>query len=143
YPVKLTVGGTLEVGANVFRDGHDLVAARVIFLALCEPHWRSAPLSYKFDPDRWYGGFRVEQAGRWHYGVEAWPDHFGTWRSELQKRVQAGQDVRSELLVGELLLERYAALLRGDIARHVRELAKTMADDGRAPRRLPRGRVAR
>jgi starch synthase (maltosyl-transferring) len=130
YPVKLTAGGTLDVGANVFRDGHDLVAARVIFLAPGEPQWRSAPLTYKFDPDRWYGSFRVEQAGRWHYGVEAWPDHFGTWRSELQKRVEAGQDVRSELLVGALLLERYAALLRGDVARHVRELAKTMADDG-------------
>ncbi len=129
YPVKLTVGGTLDVGANVFRDGHDLVAARVIFLAPGEPQWRSAPLTYKFEPDRWYGSFRVEQAGRWHYGVEAWPDHFGTWRSELQKRVQAGQDVRSELLVGALLLERYATLLRGDVARHVRELAKTMADD--------------
>src|SRR4051812_3963438 len=129
YPVKLTAGGTLDVGANVFRDGHDLVAARVIFLAPGEPQWRSTPLAYKFEPDRWYGSFRVEQAGRWHYGVEAWPDHFGTWRSELQKRVQAGQDVQSELLVGALLLERYAALLRGDVARHVRELAKTMADD--------------
>jgi starch synthase (maltosyl-transferring) len=129
YPVKLSVGGTLDVSANVFRDGHDLVAARVIFLAPGEPQWRSAPLAYKFEPDCWYGSFRVEQAGRWHYGVEAWPDHFGTWRSELQKRVQAGQDVRSELLVGALLLERYAALLRGDVARHVRELAKTMAND--------------
>ena len=129
YPVKLTVGGTLDVGANVFRDGHDLVAARVIFLAPGEPQWRSAPLAYKFDPDRWYGSFRVEQPGRWHYGVEAWPDHFGTWRSELQKRIHAGQDVRPELLVGSLLLERYAALLRGDVARHVRELAKTMANE--------------
>jgi starch synthase (maltosyl-transferring) len=129
YPVKLTAGGTLDVGANVFRDGHDLVAARVIFLAPGEPQWRSTPLAYKFEPDRWYGSFRVEQPGRWHYGVEAWPDHFGTWRSELQKRVQAGQDVRGELLVGALLLERYAALLRGDVARHVRELAKTVADD--------------
>jgi starch synthase (maltosyl-transferring) len=129
YPVKLTVGGTLDVAANVFRDGHDLVAARVIFLAPGEPQWRSAPLAYQFDPDRWYGSFRVEQPGRWHYGVEAWPDHFGTWRSELQKRIQAGQDVRPELLVGSLLLERYAALLRGDVARHVRELAKTMASD--------------
>jgi starch synthase (maltosyl-transferring) len=129
YPMKLTSGSTLDVAANVFRDGHDLVAARVIFLAPGEPQWRSSPLTYQFDPDRWYGSFRVDQVGRWHYGVEAWPDHFGTWRSELQKRVNAGQDVRSELLVGSLLLERYAALLRGDVAQHVRELARTMASD--------------
>jgi starch synthase (maltosyl-transferring) len=129
YPVKLPVGGTLDVAANVFRDGHDLVAARVVYLAPGEPQWRSAALTYQFDPDRWYGSFRVEQPGRWHYGVEAWPDHFGTWRSELQKRIHAGQDVRPELLVGALLLERYAALLRGDVARHVRELAQTMASE--------------
>jgi starch synthase (maltosyl-transferring) len=129
YPVKLTNGSALDVAANVFRDGHDLVAARVIFLAPGEPQWRSAPLAYQFDPDRWYGSFRVDQPGRWHYGIEAWPDHFGTWRSEFQKRLHAGQDVRSELLVGALLLERYAGLLRGDVARHVRELAQAMAND--------------
>jgi starch synthase (maltosyl-transferring) len=129
YPVKRPHGAIFDVAANVFRDGHDLVAARVIYLAPGEPQWRSAPLRYEFDPDRWYGSFRLEALGRWHYGVEAWPDHFGTWRGELKKRIAAGQDVRSELLVGGLLLERYAALVRGDVARRVRELAKTMASD--------------
>jgi starch synthase (maltosyl-transferring) len=129
YPVKLPRGSTLDVAANVFRDGHDLVSARIIYLAPGEPQWRSTPLRYEFDVDRWYGSFRVEHLGRWHYGIEAWPDHFGTWRGELQKRIQAGQDVRAELLVGALLLERYALLLRGDVAKRVRELAKTMASE--------------
>src|SRR5262249_8565083 len=129
YPVKLPVGSTLEIGANVFRDGHDLVSARVIFLPPGEPQWRAAPLVYRYDPDRWSGSFHADKIGRWHYGIEAWPDHFGTWRSELQKRIHAGQDVRSELLVGALLLERYAVLLRGDVAKRVRALAATMTDD--------------
>ena len=128
YPVKRPQGGTVDVGANIFKDGHDLIAARVIYLPPGEPEWRTAPLRYEFNPDRWYGSFAVERPGRWHYGVEAWPDHFGTFRAELQKRVQAGQDVRSELLAGAQLLERYAALLRVDIAKSVRELAKKMAD---------------
>ncbi len=129
YPLKLPVGSTLDVAANVFRDGHDLVAARVVYLAPGEPQWRSAPLVYDFNPDRWYGSFRVEEVGRWHYGIEAWPDHFGTWRSELEKRIQGGQDVRPELLVGSLLLERYAGLLRGEVAEHVRALAQTLASE--------------
>jgi starch synthase (maltosyl-transferring) len=130
YPVKLPRGGTLDIGANVFRDGHDLVAARIIYLAPGEPQWRSAPLEYQFGPDRWFGSLKVDALGRWHYGVEAWPDHFGTWRGELQKRIHAGQDVRPELLVGALLLERYAALLRGDVARRVRELKSTLENEG-------------
>jgi starch synthase (maltosyl-transferring) len=129
YPLKLPVGSTLDVAASVFRDGHDLVAARVVYLAPGEPQWRSAPLVYDFNPDRWHGSFRVEEVGRWHYGIEAWPDHFGTWRSELEKRIQGGQDVRPELLVGALLLERYAGLLRGEIADHVLALAQTMASE--------------
>jgi starch synthase (maltosyl-transferring) len=129
YPLKLPVGSSLDVAASVFRDGHDLVAARVVYLAPGEPQWRSAPLVYDFNPDRWYGSFRVEEVGRWHYGIEAWPDHFGTWRSELDKRVQGGQDVRPELLVGALLLERYAGLLRGAVAEHVRALAQTLASE--------------
>jgi starch synthase (maltosyl-transferring) len=130
YPVKLPRGATLDIGANVFRDGHDLVAARIIYLAPGEPQWRSAPLAYQFGPDRWYGSLKVDALGRWHYGVEAWPDHFGTWRGELEKRIHAGQDVRPELLVGALLLERYAALLRGDVARRVRELKSTLENEG-------------
>jgi len=130
YPLKLPVGSPLDIGANIFRDGHDLVAARVVYLAPGEPQWRSAPLVYDFNPDRWHGSFRADEIGRWHYGVEAWPDHFGTWRSELEKRLQGGQDVRPELLVGALLVERYAGLLRGEAAEHARELATIMASDG-------------
>jgi starch synthase (maltosyl-transferring) len=130
YPVKVSYGTTLEVSANVFRDGHDLVSARVIFLPPGEPQWGSAALTYRFDPDRWYGSFHVGKLGRWNYGIEAWPDHFGTFRGELEKRIRAGQDVRSELVVGALLLERYAALLRGDVAKRVRALAATMTSAG-------------
>jgi starch synthase (maltosyl-transferring) len=129
YPVKLPRGSTLQIGANVFRDGHDLVSARVIYLAPGEPQWRSAQLRYEHDPDRWFGSLKVDALGRWHYGIEAWPDHFGSWRSELEKRIHAGQDVRPELLVGALLVERYASLLRGDVARRVRELTSTMQDE--------------
>ncbi|HWP05531.1 MAG TPA: alpha-1,4-glucan--maltose-1-phosphate maltosyltransferase [Polyangiaceae bacterium] len=130
YPVKVPYGSTLEVSANVFRDGHDLVAARVIFLPPGEPQWGSTTLTYQHDPDRWYGSFHVGKLGRWNYGIEAWPDHFGTWRSELEKRIRAGQDIRGELVVGSLLLERYAALLRGDVAKRVRTLAATMTSAG-------------
>jgi starch synthase (maltosyl-transferring) len=129
YPAKRPQGSQVDIGANVFRDGHDLLSARIVYLPPGEPEWRSAPLTYEFNPDRWFGSFHVERLGRWNFGVEAWPDHFGTWRSDFQKRLKAGQDVRPELVVGALLLERYAQLLRGDIARRVRSLAKIMTDE--------------
>ncbi len=132
YPIKRTVGSTVHVGANIFKDGHDLIGARIVLLAPGDPEWRAEPLLYDFNPDRWHGSFEVERLGRWHFGIEAWPDHFATFRAELAKRVQAGQDVRPELIVGARLIERHAALVRPDIAKKAREVAVLLADD-RAP----------
>jgi len=129
YPVKRAIGSRVDVGANVFKDGHDLIAARIVFLGPGDPEWHAVPLAYDFNPDRWFGAFKVDRLGRWHFGIEAWPDHFATFRTELEKRVQAGQDVRSELVAGARLLERYAALLPADIARRARSAAVLLADD--------------
>jgi starch synthase (maltosyl-transferring) len=129
YPVKREIGSRVDVGVNIFKDGHDLIAARIVVLGPGDPEWRSVPLVYEYNPDRWFGAFDADRLGRWHYGIEAWPDHFGTFRSELEKRVQAGQDVRSELVFGARLLERYAPLLPPDAARRAREAAVLLADD--------------
>ena len=70
YPIKRIVGSLVEVSANVFKDGHDLISARIAYRHLPrspsqqEPEWRFAPLTYSFDPDRWFGSFRVDRMGR-------------------------------------------------------------------------------
>src|SRR5262245_43555813 len=128
YPIKRTVGGEVHVEANVFKDGHDLVAARIAYLPPGEAIWRSSPFGYRFDPDRWYGSFRTERLGRYRYTIEAWPDHLGTFRAELEKRIAAGQDVRSELLAGAALLEQYAAARPADVAVRLRTAAAKLAD---------------
>jgi len=60
--------------------------------------------------------------------VEAWPDRFGTWRSDLGKRLNAGQDVRPELLEGAGLLARLAEKLSGPAQRVVSDAAKRLAN---------------
>ena len=112
YPIKRPVGSVVEVGAAIFKDGHDQIAARIMCRPPGEKEFQSSPLTYRFDPDRWYGSFRVDRLGRWQYTIEAWPNHYGTWRGDLGKRIDAGQDVRSELVEGALLLERHAKRLK-------------------------------
>lgn len=128
HPIKRTVGGEVHVEANVFKDGHDLVAARIAYLPPGEAIWRSSPFVYRFEPDRWYGSFRTERLGRYRYCIEAWPDHLGTFRAELGKRIEGGQDVRSELLAGAALLEQYAAARPPDVAVRLRTAAAKIAD---------------
>jgi len=54
--------------------------------------------------DRWRGSFSVEALGSYHYTIEAWVDHFRTWRHDLEKKFKAGQDLSVELLAGAELI---------------------------------------
>ena len=104
YPVKRVVGDTVWVGADIFKEGHDLLAARAIYKGPGDAGWSSAPLTFDYDGDRWVGSFVVDRIGMWKFTVEGWTDAFGTWRSEFRKKVDAGQDVHVELLEGALLV---------------------------------------
>ena len=50
--------------------------------------------------DSWRGEFRVSSIGLHRYTIEAWIDRFKTWRGDLMRRIQAGQDLQIELLIG-------------------------------------------
>ncbi|MDQ3699009.1 MAG: alpha-1,4-glucan--maltose-1-phosphate maltosyltransferase [Gemmatimonadota bacterium] len=105
FPVKRVVGDAFRVSANIFKDGHDVIGARIRYRGPGDPEWRHAPLVFTFGEDRWHGGFPLDKIGRWTYTVEAWIDVYRTWRSEVERKLAAGQDVSSELLEGALLVE--------------------------------------
>jgi starch synthase (maltosyl-transferring) len=128
YPIKRVIGNVIEVSADIFKDGHDLIAARLIYRRPGEASSHYLPLTYGFDSDRWVGSFKADQIGLWQYDVEAWPDRFGTWRSDLGKRLNAGQDVRPELLEGASILSRMAERLNGAAKILIADAAKRLAD---------------
>lgn len=66
--------------------------------------------------DRWRGSFGVDQLGRWRYTLVAWVDAFKTWRRDLVKKVEAGQDVSVDLLTGAELIEAAAERARATAA---------------------------
>jgi starch synthase (maltosyl-transferring) len=104
WRAKAVVGDTVEVSADIFRDGPDSLGAWVRFKGPSDRRWRAEPMR-AVDNDRWSGAFRVEDNGRYRYTIEAWTDHFATWRRALALRVDAGQDVGLELEEGARLLE--------------------------------------
>src|SRR5688500_12219114 len=104
FPAKRIVGDLCEVGADIFKDGHDILAARVRY-ARPDGECRTTPLVYDFNADRWRGRFLLDQIGRWTFTVDAWTDRFRTWRSGLEKKIAAGVDVGLELLEGAALVE--------------------------------------
>jgi starch synthase (maltosyl-transferring) len=106
WPIKRVVGDSVEVSADILKEGHDLLQARVFFQPIGQPS--SAELEAPMrvvENDRWVGQFTVDQNTRYVYGVLAFTDVFGSWRADFQKRLAAAQDVSSELLEGLRLLE--------------------------------------
>ena len=46
YPVKRVIGEKVIVSANIITDGHDTIAAEVLFRHSSEKSWKSAPMIY-------------------------------------------------------------------------------------------------
>jgi len=128
YPIKRLEGDVVRVTAAIFKDGHDLITARVLYRRRGEAKWREVPLSYDYDTDIWTADVRPDSLGVWEYTVEAWPDHFRTWQEELKKRLSADQDVSSELLQGAVLLEEASHHAQPPHVKELTEAAKRLAN---------------
>jgi starch synthase (maltosyl-transferring) len=111
--VKRIVGERVEVWADIFSDGHDKIAADIVYRPADTSAWRRAPMRF-VDNDRWSGSFVVEINGRYQYTIEAWRDPFASWLSEVEKKEAAAQDVSLETVEGVHFAEEAAKHADGD-----------------------------
>src|SRR5437764_8016124 len=116
FPVKRVVGERVTVEADAFADGHDSVCCVLRWrpepageavgeASATSADWREVPMQ-ALGNDRWRGEFTVSALGRYRYSLLAWVDPFRTWRRDLKKRVEAGQDVAVALTIGAGYVER-------------------------------------
>src|ERR1700740_3512114 len=89
YPTKRIVGEDLVVEADIFKDGHDVVAALLKWRILGEKRWHETPMVF-IDNDRWRGSRRLYQNAMYEYPIEAWTDTFRTWQREFAAKFKGG-----------------------------------------------------
>jgi len=112
YPIKRIVGEDLVVEADIFKDGHDVVAAVLKWRVLGQRGWRETPMTF-VDNDRWRGICTLYDEAIHEYTVEAWTDSFRSWQREFAKKFEAGiSDLRSETLEGAALVKAAAKRAR-------------------------------
>ncbi len=138
FAIKRTVGERVDVIADIFADGHDVVVAVLrdrpwptaenakaaektdghIFSASSagsavnrdREEWRETRMTLVAPgTDEWRASFDTTAVGRHEYHVVAWTDRFLSWRRDVQVKVAAGQDVSLELLEGSLVVRDAAA----------------------------------
>ena len=84
YPIKRTVGEAVEVHADVFKDGHDVMSAVLKWRVVGAKRWHEESLECTdpWNKDHWRGIFVVREMGPHEFTVEAWGD---TWKSWLHE----------------------------------------------------------
>lgn len=105
YPAKATINEALEISADIFSDGHDSIAACILYKHSGDENWLEIPMEPGVN-DRWRAVFKPGSTGFYSVRVQAWVDHFTTWKKGLGKKYEAGQDVTVELQIGADLLEK-------------------------------------
>jgi starch synthase (maltosyl-transferring) len=103
YPAKATLGQAIVIEADIYADGHDVLAADLLFRSGSGP-WSRISMAELVN-DRWRATFPAAQMTTYEFTLEAWVDHYARWRHGLAKKVEAGQDVSLDLLIGARLIE--------------------------------------
>jgi starch synthase (maltosyl-transferring) len=103
FPVKRIVGEPIEVWADIYRDGHEVIAAALVWRREVDREWRREPMTMDSN-DRWSGTFVPDAPGRYVYAIEAWTDEFATWRHGFELKQKAGTDQEVDAIEGAGLL---------------------------------------
>ena len=145
YPAKAVVGELIQVGATVFREGHDAVAANVVWrppavkgrktarAAVGAPLIRMAP--GQSGTDRFHAQVSPDRMGMWTLAVEAWSDPLGTWRHAVEAKAAAGQsgeEMANDLETGARLLDRIARRPRQQYAQIIKAAVAALRDTDRS-----------
>ena len=135
FAPKRVAGDSVDVRARIFADGHDVLSGRLLYRHESEPTWSEAELTPSPN-DRWHGTFAVEKLGRYRFTAEAWIDRFATWQRDLRKRVEAGQDVAIDLLVGAQIVREHLPVVPQEERQPLESFAEKLQSDPDRPSQI-------
>ena len=125
FPIKRTLGEKVVVEADIFTDGHDALSSVLLYRKEGDANWTETDMSFLVN-DRWRGEFTITELISYRYSVRAWVDTFKSWTHGLSKKVDAGQDVSVDLLIGAELIEEARERSGGSDAKKLQQLAATL-----------------
>lgn len=126
FPAKRVVGQPVTVTADIFVDGHEVLAARLRYRAQDEKAWREVAMALD-NNDIHAATFTPTRIGRHEFQLEAWHDPYGSYHHELEVKHAAGVNVALELEEGRLIVEARARDASGPKAKALRSLAAAVA----------------
>jgi starch synthase (maltosyl-transferring) len=104
FPIKRVIGRPIIVESDIVTDGHDIVAANLLWKAADERDWTRVALA-PLGNDRWQATFSPKRIGRHLYTIEAWRDDYASLVREISVKHKAGVDIALELTEARQYLE--------------------------------------
>jgi starch synthase (maltosyl-transferring) len=98
-PIKRIVNQNVNVSADVFSDGHDVIECCVKFKHEKSKKWQEVRMEPTVN-DSWNASFKVDKQGYYTYFIEGWVDYALNWQHGTLRKIQDNQYVKSELLEG-------------------------------------------
>lgn len=99
HPINCVVDEIITVEADVYGDGHDIIAASLCYKHAKERKWQEVRMTPTVN-DHWTASFQVQKQGFYEYKIEGWVDHALNWQHGIERKIDDGQKVTSELLEG-------------------------------------------
>jgi starch synthase (maltosyl-transferring) len=135
FAIKRVVGERVEVEAVIFADGHDCLSALLLHRHGEHGPWIEVPMKPSTN-DVWRASFAVAELGSHYYTVQAWIDHFRSWRDAFAKKAAAGQDTAVDYATGAELVVLAARRARGESRAELERFAQELREGDAEARRV-------
>ena len=148
FAVKRNLGETVVIRANVFMDGHEELAAELLWRPVNESDWQHCAMQ-ALGNDAWEARIMPRKLGRYVYTVRAWLDSWRSYCVQLEKKAAAGTDVSLEVEEGRRMLQACLERARGEDDEAAAAIAAALEfvgpplDEGPARKLRPRPSTAR
>lgn len=115
FAIKRVLQEKVVVTADIYTEGHDTINATLLYRKVGDAKWMQSLMKH-LGNDRWGGEFTIEDEIDYEYRVSAWVNHFETWAKDFRKRIDAGQDVKVDIAIGERIFDNIASQNDDNIA---------------------------
>jgi len=126
FAAKAISGQPVAVSSKVYSDGHDRLAVMLNWRQANSRRWHCVPMQSAGN-DLWLAEFTPTELGPHLFSIEAWVDPFATYSHDLEKKYNAGVEVKLELEEGRLMLGKGIELCSGALRDELEALQQRLA----------------
>ena len=127
FYIKRVVNEIVSFSADVLVDGHDVIAASVLYKNEKAKTWQEVRMN-SHPNNGWSASFTVVKQGFYEYKIAGWVDYALNWQHGIERKIDDNQHVSSELLEGVEYLKKCVVKATTAEKKYLKHLIEIFAD---------------